>query len=104
MLKTLLACAMCALLLAACGDDQPEQPQAPAGVDHASPESVFAAYSAATDTGDVEALRKTVRPSQREMVSGATGTGGGPASYDIVRRVEVSADEVHLHVKFASQP
>jgi hypothetical protein len=104
MFKAVLACALCASLCVACADDPPAQAPAPAGVDHSTPDTVFAAYSAATDTGDVEALRNTVRPSQREMVSGATGTGGGPTGYDVVKRVEVSADEVHLHVKFASQP
>jgi len=102
--------ALCGVLLAACGPESnasgtgttaaaPGTTQA-AGTDFSSPESVFAAYSDATDRGDAEALKRVLRPSQRGNVGGATGVPEGSRGFTIVRREDRSATEVCLHVKF----
>lgn len=99
-------CVLCALVLCACGGDANVADNASggttqaAGTDFSSPESVFAAYSDATDRGDTEALKRVLRPSQRDMVAGATGVSEANRGFTIVRREDRSGTEVCLHVKF----
>lgn len=102
-------CVLCALVLCACGGDANVADNASAGTtqaagtDFSSPESVFAAYSDATDRGDTEAMKRVLRPTQRDMVAGATGVPQGQRGYTIVRREDRSGTEVCLHVKFKSR-
>lgn len=74
-----------------------------AGIDFSSPESVLAAYSDATDTGDIEVLKQVLRPSQRDMVGGATGVPEAQRGHTIVRRENRSASEVWLQVRFKAR-
>jgi hypothetical protein len=106
MKMTVLASILGALMFAGCGDGAENQATsavpagnpAGSGIDFADPESVFAAYSVATTKGDGEAIKRVLRPSQREMYAGATG--GGSGGYKIIRREDPSPSEVHLHVQF----
>ncbi|MBX3474666.1 MAG: hypothetical protein KF754_09810 [Planctomycetes bacterium] len=104
----MITLALCACLLCACGGDSSSaagtagQSNQAAGTDFSSPEAVFAAYSDATDRGDVEGIRRVLRPEDREMASGATGVSEANRGYTIVRREDRSGTEVCLHVKFKS--
>jgi hypothetical protein len=92
---------VCMLTLASCGGNAGANTAAQAGgVDHSTPEAVFAAYSTATDLGDVAGIERVLVPSQRGMTSGATGVPEANRGYTIVRREDRSASEVRLHVKF----
>lgn len=96
---TVLACALCVLMFAGCSSEANlvGGSSTGSGIDFANPESVFAAYAAATHTGDDDAIRRLLLPSQRETFTGAIG--GGSATYKIVRREDTSPSEVRLYVK-----
>lgn len=95
---------VCMLTLASCGGNTAGNTAAQAGgVDHSTPEAVFAAYSAAIDLGDEAGIKRAMVPAQREMFAGATGVPEANRGYTIVRREDRSASEVWLHVKFKMQ-
>lgn len=110
-MKPWMLCGMCLLLLASCGGNASVSPNAAgnvtaaadaqtAGIDFSNPEAVFAAYSTATDIGDIEAIDRVLVPSQRGMTTAASGVSEANRGYAIVRREDRSASEVRLYVKF----
>lgn len=114
-MKQWMLCALCLLVLASCGGNASVNGNAagnvnagaeaqPAAIDFSNPEAVFAAYSRATDLGDVEAMDRLLLPSQRGMTTGATGVSEANRGYTIVRRDDRSASEVLLLIKFKAHP
>lgn len=100
MTRWMLLC-LCLLALASCGGNAAANTVAEGGgADHSTPEKVFAAYSAATDLGDVAGIDAVIVPAQRGRTAGATGVSEANRGYTIVRREDRSATEVLLHVKF----
>lgn len=100
MTRWMLWC-LCLLALASCGGNSATNTVAEGGgVDQSTPETVFAAYSAAVDLGDEAGIKRVMVPAQRDMMSGATGVPEANRGYTIVRREDRSASEVWLHVKF----
>lgn len=108
-MNRLVLSVVCLASLAACGGNDNAAanvaqgagvpaPATPGAIDFTSPESVYAAYSAAADLGDKAAIDAVSLPTQRGQWQPLGTVSVNQRGYTLVRREDRSATEVHLHV------
>lgn len=96
------------LVLAACGGNDPQAngqsacgaTVAPGGDMNASAQSISNAYLDAMIKNDEAAIRKTLRPSERESFAGSGEGGPDFTGYEFLRQRDVSADEAVVYVRW----